>query len=116
MIFKYHGGYEKGIIIYCKKISYQKMFDNGHYRGSGTGSKLCYFKGYLLHRKNGPAIEWGNGCKYWYFNGLRHRENGPSTELLYGYKSWFLNGKEYSEQEYWKIINLKKNGQVLDEV
>lgn len=41
-----------------------------------------------LHRGNDlPAIEYSNGEKEWYFNGLRHRENGPAVEYRGGYKS-----------------------------
>ena len=29
-----------------------------------------------LHRDDGPAVEWSNGTKSWYQNGLRHRTDG----------------------------------------
>ena len=28
----------------------------------------------ILHREDGPAVEWFEGSKYWYINGKRHRE------------------------------------------
>ena len=41
-------------------------------------------------------------------NGKRHREDGPAVEWNNGDKSWFLNGVEYTEQEYnLKIRNRK---------
>ena len=53
-----------------------------------------------LHREDGPAIEWENGYKAWYLNGLRHREDGPSIEWANGYKKWHLYGIEYSGLEF----------------
>jgi len=29
-----------------------------------------------LHREDGPAIEWADGVKEWYWAGQRHREDG----------------------------------------
>ena len=35
----------------------------------------------VLHREDGPAVEYANGDKEWYFNGKRHREDGPAVEF-----------------------------------
>jgi hypothetical protein len=95
MIFK--NTYEKIFknvyeIIYCKDDSYQKVFDNKdfYYLESINDN---YYKGYLLHREDGPAIECSNGDK-----------------------DWFLNGKWYTEKEYWKIINLKNKSKVINDI
>ena len=45
-----------------------------------------------FHRLDGPAIEWANGDKVWYQNGLRHRLDGPAFEGARGIRSWFVNG------------------------
>lgn len=58
----------------------------------------------MLHREDGPAIEYFNGDKYWYQNNERHREDGPAVELANGKKEWFLNGKQYTEEEFNKIM------------
>jgi hypothetical protein len=50
-----------------------------------------------LHRETGPAIESANGSKSWYLNGKRHREDGPAIEWHDGYKEWYLNGKLHRE-------------------
>ena len=84
MIFK-----EENIIVYCKD-DYFKKFDN---KDLCYNYGLCYYRGYLIHRQAGPALEWNNGEKYWFFN-----------------------GHEYSEEEYWKIINLKKKKKVLYDI
>ena len=33
-----------------------------------SGSTYHYLNGYL-HREDGPAIEWANGTKFWYYKG-----------------------------------------------
>jgi len=35
----------------------------------------CYYLNNLLHREDGPAIEYPEGDKRWYLNGKLHREN-----------------------------------------
>ena len=71
-----------------------------------TGEKWWYKNG-LLHREDGPAIEYANGNKIWYKNGDLHREDGPAKEYANGYKEWRLNNKEYGHNndftnESWK--------------
>jgi len=55
----------------------------------------------ILHREDGPAIEWPNGWpngrKAWYINDKYHREDGPAIEDADGSKSWFVNGKYHRE-------------------
>ena len=51
----------------------------------------------ILHREDGPAIEWASGSKAWYLNGKCHREDGPAAEWASGGKEWFLNGKLHRE-------------------
>ena len=54
----------------------------------------------ILHRENGPAIEWADGTKLWYQNGLRHRTDGAAVEFLDGGKAWFINGEGLTEAEF----------------
>jgi len=105
MIFK-----EENKVVYCKD-DYHEEFDNNKWYNDNK----CYYKGYLVHREDGPAKEWNDGSKIWYIDGKRHREDGPACEYN-GCKYWWLNGKKFSEKEYFKIINLKKKSRVLDEV
>jgi hypothetical protein len=60
------------------------------------GNRFWFLNG-LLHREDGPAVEWADGTKYWYINGQRHREDGPAIEYTDGWKEWYLNGKKMSE-------------------
>ena len=52
-------------------------------------------KGTVLHRTDGPAIEWADGDKEWYLDGQHHRTDGPAVEWVDGYKAWFLNGQRH---------------------
>jgi len=54
----------------------------------------------ILHREDGPAIEWDNGYKAWYLNGELHREDGPAAEWADGSKAWYLNDKFLTEEEF----------------
>ena len=51
----------------------------------------------VLHREDGPAIEYVDGDKYWYINDELHREGGPAVEHANGYKEWYINGKRHRE-------------------
>ena len=53
------------------------------------------------HRTDGPAIEYANGTKYWYFNGQLHRLDGPAIERADGTKYWYFKGERISEKEYY---------------
>ena len=37
-----------------------------------------YYVNKVLHREDGPAVEWYNGSKEWYKNAKLHREDGPA--------------------------------------
>jgi hypothetical protein len=65
------------------------------------GYKVWYLNG-QPHREDGPAIEHGNGAKNWYKHGQRHREDGPAYEGVDGTKFWIINGEHLSEQEFLK--------------
>jgi hypothetical protein len=54
-----------------------------------------YKKDSQPHREGGPAIEYFDGSKCWYLDGLRHREGGPAIEYSSGYKAWLVHGKRH---------------------
>lgn len=70
---------------------------NGRYENYGG---VSYYKNDLLHREDGPASNWPNGDREWWFNGKLHRIDGPAIENANGSKEWFLNGIEYTEEEF----------------
>ncbi len=54
----------------------------------------------LLHRIEGPAVEWVYGDKLWYQNGDLHRTDGPAAEYSSGNKQYFIEGVLFTEQEF----------------
>ena len=53
-----------------------------------------------LHRIDGPAIECADGTKRWYQRSQRHRTDGPAVEYTNGYLEWWLNDKQMFEAEF----------------
>ena len=51
-----------------------------------------------------------NGNTYWYKEGtnILHREDGPAIEYFSGNKSWYLEGEKYTEEEFLKLISQKE--------
>ena len=56
-----------------------------------------YYKNNIVHREDGPAIEFRDGTRCWCQNGRYHRENGPAIEHPNGTKCWYKNGKIHRE-------------------
>jgi hypothetical protein len=84
------------------------------YKVDEWGTKRWWLKN-LLHREDGPAIEWFNGCyKEWWLNGCRHREDGSACEYNDGEEYWFLNGIRYDFQNYLK--KLKEMGKSNEDI
>ena len=85
----------------------------------------------ILHRLDGPAIEWAEGNKAWFVNGKRHRLDGPAIERTSGDKEWYVNGKlhrldgpaiewTYGDKEWYVndvfIIAVDKEGTVVGRI
>ena len=64
-----------------------------------TGDKRWFQNG-DLHRTDGPAIEWSDGTKSWYQNGKRHRIDGAAIEYSDCDNAWYINGEELTEEEF----------------
>jgi hypothetical protein len=65
------------------------------------GDKEWWLNG-KRHREDGAAIEWSDGCKAWWLNGQLHREDGAAVEYDDGRKFWWLNGVKLTEEEFKK--------------
>ena len=73
------------------------------------GEKRWFING-KLHRKDGPAIEFADGSKYWCINNNLHREDGPACEDADGSKLWCLNDQKIdcnSNEEFLRIVKMK---------
>ena len=59
-----------------------------------------YYSGNKLHRIGGPAIEWKNGRKAWYVDGVLHRDGGlPAVDFGDGEMEWWINGVQVTEEK-----------------
>ena len=68
----------------------------------------------LLHRTDGPAIEYKDGTKAWFINDKIHREDGPAIQYPSGHNQWYLNDTPYSEQNYYQEIAKIKLKRILN--
>jgi hypothetical protein len=66
----------------------------------------------LLHRVDGPAVEYACGDKLWYLHDELHRVTGPAVEWADGTHAWWLNGIRYPDLDEFckaaKIIGEEK--------
>ena len=63
------------------------------------GTRYWYSNG-LLHRTDGPAIEYCTGTSHWMQNGLLHRVDGPAVEDRRGDHEWWINGVQLTESQF----------------
>lgn len=65
------------------------------------GSKFYYKDKQMtiLHREDGPAVEYSSGTKYWYLNG----------------KAWYLDGVYFTEQNF-LLKTAKETILAMDEI
>jgi len=64
----------------------------------------------IIHREDGPAVEYLSGAKCWCFHGKYHRLDGPAIENTNGDKFWFFHEKLIncsSQEEFERLIKLK---------
>lgn len=47
----------------------------------------------ILHREDGPAVEFNGGFRSWYVNGRLHRVDGPASIAPDGDTRWCINGQ-----------------------
>ena len=82
-----------------------------------TGNKFYYSdrEMKILDREDGPAVEYSDGDRVWYLNGIRHREDGPAIEWEDGNRWWYLNGQSISEAEH-KRRTAKETILTIDEI
>jgi len=68
------------------------------------------------HRLDGPAVEYADDSKSWFFNGKLHRLDGPAVECADGSKAWCVDGKYMTEKEFNEYIKPKPSceGKVVE--
>jgi hypothetical protein len=82
------------------------------------GSKFWRNSKGQLHRTDGPAVEYSNGCKIWIANGKRHRINGPAIGWESGDKTWYVNGEclGSNDEGFWELWDTLTEEQKQDPV
>jgi hypothetical protein len=68
----------------------------------------------ILHRLDGPAVEYADGDKWWYVDGKCHRLDGPAVEYSNGDKGWYINGESISEDEFFKRTDWREDQHIVD--
>jgi hypothetical protein len=48
---------------------------------------------YILHRLDGPAVEYADGTRQWWVDGKLHRLDGPAVEYADGSREWWVDDK-----------------------
>ena len=91
-----------------QKIVSNEYFDSGKTDILDDGTKIWRNRGGQIHRIGGPAIEFSDGSREWYVDGLAHREDGPAIDWKSGEKRWFIKGEEMSEREFHDHLSQKK--------
>jgi hypothetical protein len=109
----------KEIKIEIERIE-ERVSEHGTHRHFAIIDGIKY-----AHRLDGPAVEYENGTKEWWVNGLLHREDGPAieyskeaSEYFDGGEEWWQNGKMHRvdgpalinrfKTEYWVGGNLHR--------
>ncbi len=59
---------------------------------SDIGTRSWYRNG-LLHREDGPAVEWASGAREWFRDGKHHRDDGPAIEWANAVHYWYRDGR-----------------------
>ena len=54
----------------------------------------------ILHREDGPAIEYADGFKSYWIQGKLHREDGPAVVWADGSKEYYIHGKLMTKEEF----------------
>ncbi len=86
------------------------MTETRAYKYTTVDGDVFYYKDVLrtiLHREDGPAIEFANGNKFWYYDSILHRLDGPAVVRIKPARhEWYIYGVQFSEEDF--LIATKK--------
>ncbi len=63
----------------------------------GANGTKAWYRDDVLHREEGPAIEYADGSTAWFWDGKLHREKGPAIKYVNGSEMWYWDGKLHNE-------------------
>ena len=66
-----------------------------------------WFKGDVLHREDGPAINRQNLTQVWYIGGKLHREDGPAVMVKGSTPGYYLWGIRFTKEEFERKMNIQ---------
>ena len=94
--------------------SFNWKLDGQYHREDGPAVKWAdgtefYLLNGEFHREDGPAVKYADGSEFYYIDGQYHREDGPAVKYADGKEEYWLNNKQYSKEEFDKIILTRKN-------
>ncbi len=67
----------------------------------------------ILHREDGPAVEYISGLKEWHIRGLRHREDGPAVVFGDETIEWWLNDELYTKEKWFDTLSKDQKTKAL---
>jgi hypothetical protein len=77
-----------------------------------NGDKRWYQKD-LLHRIDGPAIEYADGERRWFQKDLLHRIDGPAVEYANGNKQWWFRDFRYDFNNWLDLVDFTEPQKTL---
>jgi hypothetical protein len=80
-----------------------------------AGGTVKWFQSGKHHRVGGPAIVWADSSEQWYIEGLLHCTDGPAVIWADGTIEWWQNGKKLSVAKYRETI-VRLAGLLTDDV
>lgn len=83
---------------------FTQIFNYGH-----DSEHLVYYKDEyckIVHRLDGPAVEYKEGLQMWAKDGVLHRLDGPAVTHKNSPDSsqYWINGELFSESRFYSII------------
>jgi hypothetical protein len=62
----------------------------------------------MYHREDGPAFEYKDGGKEWYYKNKRHRLDGPAV-MQYSIEKYYIYGEFYGDflYQYWQDASIE---------
>ena len=78
------------------------MKDKYYYKDETSSNTRDYTK--VLHRTDGPAIEYADGVKSWYIDDKSHRTDGPAVEWPNSSRAWYVDDQHYTEEDFNRLI------------
>lgn len=78
------------------------------------GTKKWFYHGKLHRDNDAPAIEYSDGTNVWYQNGQLHRINGPAIAFSNGSTLWYQHGLLHRDQNDEPAVEYLENSAEWD--